>query len=383
MSVEIPTAADFGVIDPLLCQAFDIDGEGWKRFRTRVPEADFRVLRVAGEIHASLALYRFAQFFGGNPVPSAGVAVVGVPPQHRGVGAGTALMAGTLKGLRAEGVALSSLYPATRRPYRRVGYACAGTRVDWSLPVAAIGMRDRGLAAAPVPAADHARFHTMYRQWAALGTGLADRSRTLWERVVNPADHQAHAMVFGADEGYVVYYQADTPAPFAFDLVVRDFVALTPAALRRAWTLFSDHVSIAGRIRWVGSATDHRLLALPEVGGTADWIEQWMLRIVHLPHALSTRGYSSDGVLDLDVVDTTLPENAGRWRLEVVGGVGVLTPGGPGRLRCDIGGLASLYTGFLSAERAAVLGQVEGDRDTLRAATALFAGPESWLADRF
>ena len=61
----------------------------------------------------------------------------------------------------------------------------------------------------------------------------------------------------------------------------------------------------------------------------------------------------------------------------------MLTPGGPGRLRCDIGGLASLYTGFLSAERAAVLGQVEGDRDTLRAATALFAGPESWLADRF
>ncbi len=381
--VEVPTAADFVVIDPLLCQAFDIPGDAWTRFRARVPPTDFRVLRAGLSIRGALGLYRFAQYFGGRSVPSVGVAVVGVPPEHRGTGAGTALMAGTLQGLRAEGIALSSLYPATRRPYRRVGYECAGTRVDWSLPVAAIGLRERGLPAVAVPATAHARFHTMYRHWASAGNGLADRSHTLWERLVNPLDHPAYAYVLGDDEGYVVFYQADAPAPFAFDLVVRDLVALTPAALRRAWTLLADHQSIAGRVRWVGSATDPRLLALPEVGGTADWIEQWMLRIVHLPNALLARGYGSDGLLDLEVVDAVLPDNAGRWRLEVNEGVPTLTSGGRGAVRCDIRGLAALYSGFVSAERGALLGLVEGEASALRAATALFAGSECWLADRF
>lgn len=381
--VEVPRPEDFAELDPLLTRVFDVPAEAWTRFRRRVPPADFRVLRRDGAVRAGLALYHFGQFFGGRSVPSAGVAVVGVSPEHRGEGLGISLMAGTLRGLREAGVALSSLYPATRRPYRAVGYECAGTRADWSLPIAAIGLRDHGLAATAVDPRDHARFHGMYRRWAEAGSGLVDRSGAVWERVVTPLDQPAYAVVLGADEGYLVFHQADAPAPVAFDLVVRDFVALSPAALRRAWSYLADHRSIAGRLKWVGGVQDPRLLCLPEVGGAIDWVEQWMLRVVHLPNALEGRGYGADGVLDLEVVDPTLPDNAGCWRLEVRDGHGVVSRGGEGALRCEVRGLAALYTGFLPARRAALLGLVEGTERVLRVAEGLFGGPESWMSDRF
>ena len=83
-----------------------------------------------------LALYRMGQWFGGRPVPLVGVGAVAIAPEHRGTGTAERLMEGTLRELRAEGIALSGLYPATQRLYRKGGYEQAGGRYHYSMPLA-------------------------------------------------------------------------------------------------------------------------------------------------------------------------------------------------------------------------------------------------------
>jgi len=383
LDVDIPSDADWPALDAVLCQSFDIPTDLWPQFKERLPAADFRVARADGRVVAGLCLYRFAQFYGGRAVPSAGVAVVGVAPEARGSGAGSTLVAETLRGLHAEGMALSSLYPATRKPYRRVGYEVAGSRVDWELATDRIGLADRRLPARSVPAGAPA-LRAIYRRWAEAQDGLADRSETLWLRASVPYKGPMYAYEVGDGEGYVSWVQEDTPSnAHAFDLKLRDFAALTPAAARRIWTLLADHGSIAAMVRWQGPAVDPRLAVLPEVGGKAEWTEQWMGRIVSVPAALEGRGYRGDGVLDLELTDPVLPANAGRWRLTVEGGVGRVQRGGEGTLRATVGGLAAVYGGFLAPVAAAQAGLVDGPAAALAVAARLFAGPGAWLGDRF
>ena len=55
-------------------------------------------------------------------------------------------------------------------------------------------------------------------------------------------------------------------------------------------------------------------------------------------------------------------------------------------IRIDVRGLASLYTGHLSAHEVMAIGQLQiGDdmRDALDALDAMFAGPRPWLGDMF
>jgi predicted acetyltransferase len=111
----------------------------------------------------------------------------------------------------------------------------------------------------------------------------------------------------------------------------------------------------------------------------------WMLRVVHVPAALEARGYAEAvrGELHLEVRDEGLPGNAGRWVLTVEGGEGRVRAGGEGRLRLDVRGLASIYSGYFSPEGAAAAGLLEGDPEDLRRAAGFFAGPAPWMPDMF
>lgn len=104
-----------------------------------------------------------------------------------------------------------------------------------------------------------------------------------------------------------------------------------------------------------------------------------MLRVVHLKNALQQRRYLEDGVLDLEILDDVLEENAGRWRLEVRDGAGNLERGGEGGCRLDIRGLAQLYTGFAVSETVAALGYLwanDSERATLDAIFASTRPPQ-------
>jgi len=169
------------------------------------------------------------------------------------------------------------------------------------------------------------------------------------------------------------------------NLVVRDFVALTPRAARRLWSLLGSHGTIMKTIYWAGPAVEPLLCHLPEQQATIEKAERWMLRIVDVPRALTQRGYAAhvSATLDLDVCDAVIPQNQGRFSLSVEGGEGRVERGGDGALRLDVRALAPLYSGLLTPEELRSVGWLDGTPAALESAARIFAGPQPWMPDHF
>lgn len=359
-------------------------GTAWLK---RVRASDLRVVRDGGRVVGGLQIHRFGQWFGGRVVPMAGIASVGIDPERRASGLASKLMQETLVDLHGRGTPISALYPATQPVYRRVGYELAGHWVRYKLAADAIDLRDREPDLRRLEGADPDVLLPLYEARARTANGNLHRSEGYRDRVWASEDEDVHVYVVGpeaAPEGYVVFSQK-RDGDWKYDLRVRDLVALTPAAGRRLLTFFADHRSFANDVSWNGAPADPLTFHLREQewGVARSW--QWMLRIVDVRGALGARGYP-DGLelaVHLDVRDEVLGWNEGRLVLEVSEGEGKVRKGGRGRVRVDVRGLASLYTGFASAETLQQAGLVEGAERDLAATSAAFAGPAPWCPDFF
>lgn len=375
----------------ILTQSFDMGGAGddpfasWRSYRDLVGQENFRHLRRGDQVVAGLCTYRMGQWWGGTGVPLGGIAAVGVAPEHRGTGAGKALMAEQLRELRDEGIPLAALYASTQRLYRAVGFEQAGSCCRWQLDLREVGRPDRELPASRIEPDDPV-LRGVHRLRGMATPGTLDRNEAIWERVWRERERPVHAYLLGPrddPQGYVVFTHTDADRGYGLD--VRDQVALTPAAVRRLGTLLSDHRSICRTVRWNGPAHEPLLTGLPEQRAELHRWERWLLRVVDVPAALAARGYAAEAEaeLHLEIDDDTLPDNAGRWVLRVEGGQAEVEAGGRGDLRTTARGLAPLYAGLFRAPELARLGFVEGTDATLAIADRLFSGPEPWMSDQF
>jgi predicted acetyltransferase len=86
------------------------------------------VVEDQGRIVGSAVVLKMTCSIGGHDLSCAGVAGVGVLPEERQTGAGSALMNGVVRLCRDAGYQMSSLYPFRETWYRRFGYATAGLR---------------------------------------------------------------------------------------------------------------------------------------------------------------------------------------------------------------------------------------------------------------
>ena len=113
--------------------------------------------------------------------------------------------------------------------------------------------------------------------------------------------------------------------------------------------------------------------------------EYWMLRIVDVAGALEARGYAADrgARVHFEVRDDVLPQNNGRFVLEVSDGRGKVSRGGDGRVGIDVRGLAAMYTGHWTAEQLRGRDYLEASAEDASAASAVFAGHAPFMSDRF
>lgn len=356
------------------------DGDSWAE---NVTLSNVRIAKRGGRPIGGMTLRPMGQWFGGRPVRMTGISAVGIEPAERARGSGTEFMRAVVEELRTSGVPLSTLYPATQTIYRRCGYELAGDFVHYRLDADHIDVRDRELEIDLTT--DRDAIKTAYDTFAARTSGMLDRSPEWWKRVFEPWKRDASIYVVrGQDgpEGYIQYWRDDGEQR---DRMVGEVIALTPSARRRILTFVADHRSFVGSFDWVGPPAEPTrfFLSEPRVAVHRSW--PWMLRLIDVHAALTERGYAQavDAELHLDVRDDILPANAGRFVLRVSGGKADVAPGGDGSLRIDVRGLASLYTGYLSAHELLTTGYVEAADDVLHAADAIFAGPAPWLADFF
>jgi predicted acetyltransferase len=382
--------AELTAIAELLSWSFNFplgDAVPWLR---RAGTENLRVARDGDRPVACLIVIPMGQWFGGRSVPMVGIAGVATAPERRGSGASKALMRATVEELARAGTPLSALYPATRTLYRSVGYEPAGSRFEYVVSLPSITTRDHTLPMFPIGEVDEAEITALYRASAARYDGNLDRGPYVWSRVRAFRNERVQGWAIGEKgrlEGYVFLYQKlPSPTDSRFELRVTDFVALTPAAVRRLLTFFADHKSLAKQVAWHGGAGDPLVQALPEVSYTASMpMTHWMLRITDASAALSARGYleAVRTEVELDVVDPLLPEKGGRLVLSVVGGTGEVRRGGSGTLRIDVRGLAALYTGHASPATLVSLGLLEGSPEHLARLALAFAGPSPWMRDFF
>ena len=129
---------------------------------------------------------------------------------------------------------------------------------------------------------------------------------------------------------------------------------------------------------------DPVLLEQAEIATTVELTEQFMLRVVHVEAALRARGYPKVDVdIELDIGDSELPDNNGRYRLVVREGSAEVSRGGAGKVRLDARALATLYSGYLRASDLARAARITGDARSIEALETLFLGPPPALGDFF
>jgi GNAT superfamily N-acetyltransferase len=154
------TPAEEAAVSDIMVQSFAVPSGDVRTWLEKAGWDQVRVVRGAKGPAAACLLIPMGQWVGGRAVPTVGIAGVGSRPDQRGQGSAKALMQAVLNEARGQGVALSTLYPATDSVYRRVGYERAGTR--WTcvllkeLPVLPLQDVAGTLADADEPAAEAA-----------------------------------------------------------------------------------------------------------------------------------------------------------------------------------------------------------------------------------
>jgi predicted acetyltransferase len=335
----------------------------------------------AGTMIAKVTDREQHHWFGGRLVAASGVAGVAVAPEWRNRGVARRMLTHLLHPARDRGAAISSLYPTTFPPYRRLGWAEVGALTSTAWPTAAIAsaVRSPELSFRAATGEDLPRLASLYREAAGQSTGLLDRP--------GPARPLAeyHGVTVAVDpEGTITGYAAWNRAS-GYDaggtVTVDELIGADAAAVSSLlWTVGGwGSVAPTAILRL---PPDHPApLLFPSTGGTVHSRHPWMLRIVDAAAAFAARGFphAVNGVIDLSLVDAECPWNAGEFRLVLAGGSGRLEPGGTGRVRMTARGLGAWYAGIApSTLRGA--GLIEGDDPLLTAATA---GPPPALLDYF
>jgi predicted acetyltransferase len=402
MGLDIHPLADDHADDAfqLRAQAFNLDRErfdlfwDWRRMERTLGAFD------AGRLVATAHVHELGQWLGGRVVPMGGLASVAVAADRRGRGVASRLVAAALEAMRDRGEVISTLYPATTIPYRRLGWEVAGTRVRRRVPLRSLAHLPAASAAVRLRPADAdgdlTALRAVYDQVAPTTDGFVARNERWWgyhlRRALSAGGDPGHAYVYLAEStagdpvGYLIYHHGEGAADEFYGLEVDELLAVDPEANLALWRLLAGNRGVSANAVYAGSPEDPLTFLLPEqdTRTVADW--RWMTRLVDAPAAVAARGYPEgvDAAVHLQIADQQASWNAGRWVLQVRGGKGVLEPGGTGEIGLTVNALAPLYTGLATPWSLARHGLLTGGSAAdLRALAAAFAGPPPWMVEFF
>ena len=193
------------------------------------------VAEHAGQIVGMLIVMRLEAFTpGAGLIPIHGVSTLAVSPVHRGLGLGSRLMRWSLQVAHDEGMAFIGGFPYEYRYYGRFGYTAVGREPYHFSPTLLPAFPERRRSACsmssdiPEVQACHEAYHR------ARGALSVRRSEAAWQTWWPWYRFQAVGYpATGPLEGLLLYeYKAIPEHRLQHEAIVRDFVALTPAAER-------------------------------------------------------------------------------------------------------------------------------------------------------
>ncbi|MFI5706708.1 enhanced intracellular survival protein Eis [Kribbella sp. NPDC051620] len=343
---------------------------------------DRRMLGVmdGDELVASARYWPFEQWWGGRKVRMAGVAGVVVAPEYRGRGVGSMVMRGALARAVEQGYPLSALYPATTVIYRHLGYEFGGGRFRYTFPAAELrSLGGKEVSVRRAGPADAGRFLELAGQLHSSGRS---NGPLVWpEAKVAEWLGEDNSFCYLAEDGFVVYGWQNGK------LRVEELIAGSEATVRALWSIVGSGSSISTDVEAYISPDDPAHLLIAMEADKHAVIEHWMLRVLDAPAAISARGFAPGASLevDLELDDSELSTNTGRWHLSVSGGSGSLTrvESTGDALRLGSRGLTALYAGTpLASVRKAGLAWGGAAADDGAIDTA-FSGSTAYMLDYF
>jgi predicted acetyltransferase len=387
---------DLDAVLELQAAAFAVSKDDVPAWLERAGSSNVRVLRDhGGSPVASLILVPMAHLFEGRQVPCVGIAGVGVALHARGSGAARELMSQCVRELHRQGVAISSLFPATQSLYRKVGYERAGKLVEYTLDRDALAgvPRVTGIEVRPLGPADQSALEELITRASTSENGVLVRGPYLWNRLWNRPRAPARAFGFFRGQELVAHlFMVQEPDPddppmhavrlldFSFDR--REGALALLGFLHSQRSLATRYVLRAGP-----STKLLHLLAEPR------WEERsvldWMVRITHVERALEARGWANGarGEVVLELQDDLL-DQGGTYELAVGDGKGhvrrIDAHHGRPSVALHVRALASLLSGYMTGTELAQVGLLESrDPDTLARVDGLFRTGRPWVNEMF
>jgi predicted acetyltransferase len=302
---------------------------------------------------------------GGEILPTAGVTYVGVRSDYRRRGALSGMMRAQLEDCAARGEVFAVLHASEPVIYGRFGYGVATVArtvkvespraaVRSDVPVAgAVRLLDKDeilpALQAAYPTLQPTRTGLMARspQWWALGY----QRRLEFEHTLVAA----HLTPAGDVDGWVCYQPQEIPNANA-NLQVLDFQAADQGAVNDLWRYLVgiDLIdTVLAYYRPVDDPIEEMLVNSHAVHSERD--DELWLRIVDVPAALAGRTYGVAAPVVIEVVDSLLPNNSGRYR---VGPQGMARTGDEPALTMSVETLAMLYLGAFRASTLAGIGRI-------------------------
>lgn len=320
---------------------------------------------------------------GGAVLPAAAVTDVGVRTDRRRRGVLTAVMRTQLAEVAEAGETVAILHASEPVIYGRFGYGLATIARNLTVTARRAALRPE------VPgAAGDVRFLTNDEQLnllpavydrLATRTGMMGRDTVWWtfryERMQLHGYQRvaAHFDEAGAVDGFVTYETQHTDDPQGnARLQVVDFHAVSQPVENDLWR-FLIGIDLVKEIVLYGRPLDDPLEAMLVNAHAvrSDRDDELWLRLVDVPAALAARTYGPGEPVVVEVRDSLLPDNSGRYRIGPQGTE--RTSAEPG-LSLDVETLGMLYLGAWRAPRLAGIGRIEvHDPAALAAADRLFA----------
>jgi predicted acetyltransferase len=359
---------------------------------------------LGGQLIAACQLHPLRQWIAGEPVAVAGVGTVAISPVQRKHRIGAALVTMALREARARGDVASALYPFRASFYRKLGYGQAGEVLQYQVPPAVLpDSVERSRIELVETDRAQAEVLALYNRWAKLQTGQMERGEPLWQRLCMAPDRAlvAYRAAGGALEGYArVTYRTDLPLPQRY-LEVEELAWLSAPARQAlyGWLASLDDQWPQLLIRALPSHRFGDWLREPRLphGAAPSW-GLWapaatlllgpMFRLLDVRAAWEHRRIAAGPPLAVavEVTDTQLPENGGRWRIALDAGRAAVERDREAdvTLRLDIATLSRLFIASLAPSAALEAGLLECDRpDRLALLDAALTLPEPWTYDRF
>ncbi len=350
--------------------------EGSATERAVMETARHLVARRDGEIVGTAGIQTRRLAVPGAVVPAAHVTMVAVAPSARRRGILTAFMRRQFDDALAAGEPLAILWASEGRIYQRFGYGLAATKLAVAFETNEVRLtvpaRADGRLREATPAAVRDQLAKLYHEVFLGRPGWSERAQRHWDyRLADLKEWRrgsgelravVHENAGGDIDGYALWrvkseWRATGPAG---EVRVQEHVATNPDAYAALWR-FLMSVDLTRTVHmWLAASDEPLVHAVTDPRRLdARLSDALWLRVLDVPAALAARRYATDVDVVVEVTDTLLPANAGRWRLtgSPTQATCVSTVEEPD-FGCDVRALGAVYLGGTSLSTLAATGQV-------------------------